>query len=200
MGVHAGVLVARSEDQQEPVRFVETWTQVGTAAPEEAPDAPRILFEDRHYKVVRPTTDSRELPRYVDEHGTCYIELTHTATDSSGTVREVPLIPADGHCLIAAIHYVQKRTPIRPEQVAFYRALLVERMSLRDLSALARDIVTETLRETPDDPDAPGAWSGLGPRVSEFLRSEPSFAEAYRTAFTKKVEAQKRLFSFLERK
>jgi hypothetical protein len=198
MGVHAGVLVARSEDHQEPVRFVETLTQVGTGAPEHAADAPRILFEDRHYKVVRPTTDSRELPRYVDERGTRYIELTHLAADPSGTVREVPVIPADGHCLIAAIFYVQTGMPIYPEQVAAYRALLVERMSPRDLSELARDIVTETLRETPDDPDAPGAWSGLGPRVSQFLRSEASFTEAYRTAFMKKAEEQKTLFSYLE--
>ena len=43
------------------------------------------------------------------------------------------MIPADGHCLIAAIYYVQTRMPIRPEEVAAYRALLVERMSPRDV-------------------------------------------------------------------
>jgi hypothetical protein len=121
MGIQTTVLVAQPADPGAFMRLVKPGPRIGTGLAETG-GPHRILCSDGHFLVAAPCLDLLDNPEYVDEDGTTYVEVTRGDPADPGST--LPMIPADGQCLIAAAYYLRWQKPIPPEEISRCRAEL----------------------------------------------------------------------------
>jgi len=150
-----------------------------------------LLNMRRHYTVLRPTSPA-EKGAFVLEDGTPYQEVTRTVA-APGGLREVPMIPSDGHCLVSALHYLHFGAAPGPDQVAAHRRLVADRMSVDALNALGSELADEIIEGAylllPN-----GCFATLGPAFSRTLQTNAQFMDIYNWALALQ---QKDVLSFL---
>ncbi|NTV75641.1 MAG: hypothetical protein HGA66_15735 [Holophaga sp.] len=136
-----------------------------------------LLSMGRHYTVLRPASPA-EKGSFVLEDGTPYQEVTQTVATPGGGLRQAPMIPSDGHCLIGALHYLHFGSPASADQVGAHRRLVASRMSVEALNTLATELINEVLAGVylvlPN-----GCFPTLGPAFSRSLQADAGFMEAY---------------------
>jgi len=141
-----------------------------------------LLSMGRHYTVLRPASPA-EKGLFVLEDGAPYQEVTRTVAAPGGGLRQVPMIPSDGHCLIGALHYLHFGSPASPDQVGAHRRLVAGRMSVEALNTLAAELADEVLAGVyPILPN--GCFPTLGPAFSRSLQASSHFMEVYNWAVT----------------
>jgi len=141
-----------------------------------------LLSMGRHYTVLRPASPA-EKGMFVLEDGAPYQEVTRTEAAPGGGLRQVPMIPSDGHCLIGALHYLHFGSPASLDQVGAHRRLVAARMSVEALDTLAAELADEVLAGVyPILPN--GCFPTLGPAFSRSLQASSHFMEVYDWAVT----------------
>jgi len=150
-----------------------------------------LLNWHRHYTVLRPASPA-EKGAFVLEDGTPYQEVTRTVAGPGG-LREVPMIPSDGHCLVGALHYLHFGVAPGPDQVAAHRRLVAGRMSVEALNTLGSELADEIIGGAhlllPN-----GCFATLGPAFSRVLQANAQFMDIYRWVLTLQ---EKDVLSFL---
>ncbi|GEM_PF-3771431 len=140
-------------------------------------DGLALLSVQRHYTVLRPAFPA-EVARYVTTSGLPCVEITRPGPGSQGSAPRVPVIPSDGHCMIASLHYLGHGEVPSLEQVRAYRRRVADGLAPEVLAALAKEVAEDILKEgRPLLPD--GCFAGLGPRFSLALRADPEWSLRY---------------------
>lgn len=141
-----------------------------------------LLNHLRHFTLLRPASPEEEA-RFVTEDGRPFREITRTVPDPRGN-REAPVIPADGHCLVSALHYLRAGALPEPSQVWRYRAEMAARAGDEALATLVaelrREILAEGFQLLPE-----GRFATLGPAFSARLTQDPTFMAQYEAALRK---------------
>lgn len=114
LDVHTRVLMVQTRDPDAFLTRVKPGPQIGSG-PSETGGLHRILCVQGHYFIGAECVPFLEMPQYVDENGTNYVEVTRGEP-------ALPVIPADGHCLIAAAYYLRWQKPISSDLIGYYRA------------------------------------------------------------------------------
>jgi hypothetical protein len=183
---------------------IVTWDRAGNheiVAPT-APDAPLILAVSGHYTVIRPAREGQKA-QYALSSGEPYAEVT-LEDRTSGTPVTRPLIPSDGNCLLASLHYVKTNAPMSEEEKRGYRRFLAEhlrREAGRDVvTDLLSDMVLSLLNVHDVKPyvDEREAYSTLGPAVSAILKQDHSFGAAYQAVLAEAVVDQKQIQDYFQ--
>jgi len=160
-------------------------TRLGAAGvPAPRPDGRILLHLGRHYTVARPAAPG-EPGQFVDAEGSAYVEITREA---AGLENPVPVIPSDGHCLIASLHFLKHGKLPDPGQVSAYRAQVAMDLAPEALSNLVLEMAEEVVRQPHPMLDN-GCFATLGPRVSALLENDPHFMKRYHLAVKAAQEA-----------
>lgn len=148
-----------------------------------------LLNMGRHYTVLRPASPAEIGSFVLEVDGTPYQEVTQTVAAPGGGLRQAPMIPSDGHCLIGALHYLHFGSPASADQVGAHRRLVAGRMSDEALNTLATELTSEVLAGVylvlPN-----GCFPTLGPAFSRSLQADTRFREAFNRTVNLQQEKQ----------
>ena len=126
-----------------------------------------LLFEARHFKVLVPSEPAAS-------------EYWHETQDAG--YRTAAWIPMDGHCLIASLYYLSKGRLPEPQEVADARSVLAASLTDGQVQEAIQEARIDLLQNAPARPFANGRFSGWGPRVSQWLASDPALVAARQEA------------------
>lgn len=160
--------------------LIGSHARIGAGLPPDGHPLGRLLLHiGQHYTVLEPAPPGA-MPRFATGDGAAYVEIA-TQKIEPGRVLDVPVIPSDGHCLIASMHVLKHGTLPSPDQIRHYRRAVARDLPPAVLRTLAGDLARDLLLQArPVLPS--GCFSGLGPAFSFALQNDPAFMARYQAA------------------